>query len=828
MATKRADGCEPLEGVVGGIAKKLGGELLRNEDGVFVLRMGGTETIFPSEEAAADHLSRVVTAARQNAEAHSTINSAVTAAEKRAGVTDKEMRAALDEAAKFPVEDIPAQMDFAKSLSGEVGEPLQIGGEQAPAMIRGGLMKGNKFGFYFMRQHAFLMGQGEGGRWLANTSALFDMSRERLENHLNDRMAKALDVLDKLATPESLNDGTAPPEAIKLYYDIVHPAIASAQDAADFLGIGDDIAPRDGRMPSHMGARAEDITPEMLKRAQQMGIAQSADELAGIFHEVDYSHVVQQMQRNGVGAKEQAQAVRWLKTTSTALGNHLSHIREGVASNSIKATMLSWNRAAARRLSEAAHFGPHLERLEQAKDLIVRDGFGHGMHLIDRVMDDIRGRLYLPTSHFEHALNDATRFMLSSSGSRHLSQLKIPIMQHGFDKVVTNAVKELAHGIWTGDIGEMHKLGVTLRHSAWEVGEHPGDMFQPRSDAEVEGLRSWVKQNFPKALHAGAELSMTGLHTFLNFGRLVAGTMAKNNFEGYWEKALRGDRNMLGLFADVFKVGDVTSEKGRAAFVEQLKGLNKEQARAHFIKTMADLEGLTYNPKDFPGWARSEQGRQTTRFRVFRWGLVHNIWNQMTSPNYTRAHRMRVALRFIASTPLSTIDPILRHVNPVSKGNLVRGGLILAASAFGVSAANIDSELAYQSWEKLLKDKSTSAAAYALTMFAVNDGALGIAGDLVQGFNMLNPDIINRAILSGNIPALAPGENLFFAGALAAHAAMSGDKKAMRRAYSQLLSDLPLGNSLARIEGARPPTRLPKKQVVKEAFEKGARAVGLH
>jgi hypothetical protein len=72
MAAKREDGCEAVKDAVGNLAKKLGGELFRNKDGFYVLKMWGTGAIFPTEAATTDHLMRVLRTAQQNAEAQTT------------------------------------------------------------------------------------------------------------------------------------------------------------------------------------------------------------------------------------------------------------------------------------------------------------------------------------------------------------------------------------------------------------------------------------------------------------------------------------------------------------------------------------------------------------------------------------------------------------------------------------------------------------------------------------------------------------------------------------------------------------------------------------
>jgi hypothetical protein len=834
---KNADGCEPLSGVVSGIAKKLGGELLLNEDGVYVLHIHGGEFFYPNEAAAADHLTRMIRTTSDHAEATTTIKSAVAAVEKRTGVTDKETREALDEAAKVPVGNVLEMMTEARKLSSEPGEPLNLdGGEQAPFFSRphkgiGQSFKGEGIGStWFTRNHAQLMQHGPVGRWLANAATQYDISRETLANHLHDGMAKGLEVLDKLTTMAAIKDGSAPPEALHMWYNVVQPYIASVKESAEFLGITDEIVPEDG-IPTSVGARAEDIPDEMLKSAKQQGIAQSKDELAGIFADQSFEQVRRTLERNGVPHKDQQARIKWLKEQSTGLAGHLNHVHvgeEGRALTSVKQTMTAFNRIAARRLADAAHFGPYGENIEMAKDMLSKDNaFKHHTEMVDAIMDKIRGRVYIPSTRGKEMWNDATRFLLSESGSRHLAQTRIAMMQHGAN-AVGFYLKDMADDLARGDPNELHRWGVDLRHTSWEIGQFPDDAFEPRTEAETKNFVDWLKrEKLPGVLHAGANFSTLGIHTVLNFGRKLAGRMARGGFDSYWDKAMKGDRNTLGLFADVFGIGNSTTAKGREAFVEQLRGMNKSMAKMRFVKRMSDLEGMTFNPKDYPGIANSDMGKRLVKFRVFKWNLHHNIWNQMTSPNYSKAYRMKVAMRYIATTPISAVDPILRHINPASKGNLAKAAIV-GASMFGVGAANIDSESAYNAMEKGLKDKTTSSMIYGLMAFATNDGSLGIAGDIAQSINQGNFRDIGNAFVSRNLVDLAPALNLVSAGLTSAHAVLNHNSKEQKRALSELMQDVPLGNTLARATGVRAPTRLRKKPFIEDVVQKGAKAVGLH
>jgi hypothetical protein len=101
---------------------------------------------------------------------------------------------------------------------------------------------------------------------------------------------------------------------------------------------------------------------------------------------------------------------------------------------------------------------------------------------------------------------------------------------------------------------------------------------------------------------------------------------AEDRFALLWDKALAGDRNTLGMMADVFGFGDPTTAKGRAAFVEQLKRLDRRQSRNHFVWRISDI----------------------------------GIRNQLTSPNYTKACRLRLLSRFLISIMfLIAMDPVL-------------------------------------------------------------------------------------------------------------------------------------------------------------------------
>jgi hypothetical protein len=276
--------------------------------------------------------------------------------------------------------------------------------------------------------------------------------------------------------------------------------------------------------------------------------------------------------------------------------------------------------------------------------------------------------------------------------------------------------------------------------------------------------------------------------------------------------------------ADVFGFGDPTTAAGRAEFARHLKTMDVSQARDFFIKRMADIEGTTYHAKDYPGFARSDAGKWLVMFRTFRWNVAHNIWNQMTSPNYTLAHRMHVTARFLSTIPtLDAIDPIIRHTK-------VAGIAGVAGATLGLGVANIDSKLAYDSFHKAVKEHGSKASSdiYALFQLAINSGATGIMADMLQGWNLMNPDIFGRAVVSGNVPILSDVDNLAMATALAANGAMTGDKHEMKRAYSQALSVMPLGTAASRVMGYRPKEpRVPKKQVLKTAIQKGTRAVGL-
>lgn len=808
--TVRKDGCIPVSGPLGNLAKKLGGELVRNKDGMFVLQgVGADEAVFKDAASAHDFMTRSVRAAALNTETHEKINDLI------------------NNGQAIPISNFEEMVKFHDDLSRAAS--VLHGGEQ-PGRV--GLLS-HKLGLFITRQQGWLMRQGEGGRYLANGFHRFNVSREHFEINGEAAIRPAARLLKTITTPAELKNGTAPRAAQELYNKVIKPYIDSVHDMADFLGIGEDLAPRDGSLPTWFGIDARHLDYDTVQTARQMrilGDTEGAAELANRFNLPDFGP-----QPRGMSVRDWNAAKRWLKKKGTAFAGEANHMRTGAGFlNDIEATLVGWNRAVSRRLAEAAVFGPNLERIHQAMEIMGNGPFKHNRELAEAVIRDMRGKVYLPRTEVEKVATNVARFSLTSSASRHISQNKITIMQHGFvdtkgDGLVRALGKELFNpGDWKGDVNELRQLGVFMKQAVYEVGEHPGDLFMDVPEKDSQSVLGWLYSNgIEPAIGMTAKASTLGIHIMVNTDRLIAGVAARNLFDSYFERAINGDRNKLALFADMLGTGDPTTEVGRREMGEMLKGLDRQQAKNYFVKRMADTAGTTYHPGDLPGLARVrlhdfDLGRWLTMFRGFRWNVAHNIWNQMFSPNYSLPYRLRVFGRFMAATSfLSPLDVVMRHAKVV-------GALGVAGAAFGVGISNIDSETTYKAVHKALKDPSTSRAIYAMTMLMVNDGTLGIAADMVQGFNLNNPYIFDRAIVSGNIPIMDKVGNIAIGASSAINGSLSDDEADKKRALNEFLQLLPLGDALSRAAGTRKPPKVPKHQVIRSMLHKGAREVGLH
>jgi len=795
------DNCIKIGGQLGDLATKMGGKVMKNEDGMIVVQeVGGKEAVFPDEKSAFNFIARTIRIAANNAEIHAKINEII------------------DSKGELAIDNLTDLVKFHDDLSRSA--TLLHGGEQ-PGNMQGAL--GGQTGLYLTRQQSWMMRQGEGGRYIGNAMHRYNVANEHMEMLGESKLRPAAKLLKTITTPAELKNHTAPPEAQELWDKVIKPHIDEVKDMADFLGVEDDLIPGDG-VPTWYGVTENDMDHKVVNEARKQGIIgnnEGAKELAQRFNDADFGLRPRTMsQRDWIKAK------KWLASKGTSYAGDANHMRADAGyMNDIEATLTGWNRAVSRRLSEAAVFGPNLERLHQALDIMAEENGGKHIQLAERVARDMLGKIHMPRTEAERTMTDIARFSLASSMSRHISQNKIAIMQHGFVGEAMALGKEvLQPWHWIDDVNELNKYGVFARQTSYDIGEHPSDLFLDRSEDEVKNVRGWLqKSGIKPAAHMTAKATTLGIHAMINFDRMLAGTAAKNLFDNYLTRALKGDRNKLALFADMLGMGDPTTAASRDEFINHLSGMDRTQLKKFFVKRMADTAGTTYYPSDMPGMARQlgPLGKWLTMFRGFRWNVAHNIWNQMFSPNYSKAYRLRVFGRFLGATGLlSPIDAVMRHAK-------VAGAVGVGAAALGIGISNIDSEVAYNAYEKALKDPSTASIIYAQFMLAVSDGSLGITSDMMQGFNLANPDIFGRSIISGNIPILANIDNLAMAGALAAHGALSDDEHAKDRAYKEFLEDLPLGDALARAAGVRKPPKVPKTQIVREMLKKGANALDL-
>ena len=809
------DGCIPITNNVGRLAGKLGGELLKNRDGTYVLKgAGAKERIFPDEVSAHDALRRQVRALDALATGHATIAEI----EKHGGdlqVTNWE--------------DLARN---AKDLS-DAAERAP-GGEQAPFFSRshkgiGQVFQGGDASNLATRGHAVLMQLGDTGRVGANAIRQRDVSSEQLVNAGWNELQAAAEPLERWATAEELGNKTAPQEAELLRQKVVEPFLQKAEEMYNFLGkpLPENIFNESG-FPRMYAAREEDLPVHLIEKARKRGYVNREDgakELRRLLNDPAFG---------GPRAGESPQATReriaWLQKHATVIGRDSAHYRIGDQNyiQSPKAVLQAANRQIAADISEAAFFGPNRERIDEGYERVKSERGSDAAEMYRETMKDALGNDYVARTPFERGLTDVQKFALGSSMTRHIAQLKIPIMQFGVGDSAAALGKWLANPQnWAEDFREHNAFGVTLKQTQMHFESNPGDRFIERPSAELEGMLRWAHQNIADPVHILAKITTFPLHMQLNFDRVFAGILAKNNFDHYFEKALAGDRNKLALFADMLGFGDPTTQQGREAMVAELKNMNKAQIRGHFIKRIADTAGTTFHRADLPGLSGralgsggSRWGRYLTTFRTFRWNVHHNIWNQMTSPNYSPSYRARVLLRFLGpGSLLSAVDPFARAVKLT--------GAASALGALGVGVANLDSRIAHDAAEKALKDPTTSNALYGWTMLMVNDGTLGIASDWVQGFNMSNSDIFNRAFISGNIPVLDD------AGALAISAAMgvgalSGDKKDKEAAWREFLTVAPFSGPIAYGSGVRHQPRVPKKQRIRTILHKGAEEIGLH
>lgn len=805
--------CIPVSGLAGDLAKSMGGELVKNPDGVYVLKgAGAEERQFPSEAAAYDALRAQIKVHRVNAEMHAKVGEAV--------------QRGLD----FPVSNWSDISKFAYDMA--EASDVTGGGEAAPMMARLGINKGGPISQALTRGQSWLAAAEYntiGSTNLANGIKREETIGEQLELQGLQRIAPALKSLKQMATVRMLKSGDLPPQAKELWDRVIQPYIDEANEMRDFLGIEKDFVPADG-IPAWYGATSKDIEPKLIAAARKKGIlanGEGADELANRLNAPHFGEPPR-----GMAPREWQRHQRWLQKVANSIGGDVQHMNAGKGEgylNDIEHTMVMWNRLVSRESARAATWGPNNERMMNVVDAIGVENPVRG-HAVKAGIDAMRGKIYRSQQSFgERVGNDVSRFILGSSASRHLSQNKIAIMQHGWGKAAGALGKELFHAPQIADdLRDFHALGVTLAQSMHYLDEHPADVALDRTAQEASGAYAAMKKYGDMPIHLTANAMTKGIHYTLNFDRALAGVMAKNTFDDYFDRAIAGDRNKLAMMADVFGFGDATTASGRAALADHLQhGIDRGVARNYFIKRMADIVGTTYHPSDLPGMARwttesgFNMGKWLVQFRGFRWNVAHNIWNQMLSPNYSRTYRAWVFGRFLTSTgTIGAIDPILRSMK-------VAGVAGVAAATLGVGMANIDSKLAYDSFEKAAKNPSTSGDLYAALMLTVNDGSLGIGSDMVQGWNMQNPDIFNRAIISGNIPVIADVGNLAIASALTVHGALTGDKKSLDSAWREALADAPLGNAIAKAAGVRKDPRVTSKQTIRTALQHGARAVGL-
>ena len=730
------DGCIPITNTVGALARKLGGELWQNKNGTVVLKgLGASETAFPDEASALHEIKKRLRAAAMNAEATNRI---------------KEIIATK---APLPVTDWEGlyreQMGLSKAADAAPG------GERPPFFSRphagiGQVFKGGPMSDILTRGHATLMQLGDVGQHSANAVKRYDTASEMLEIAGESHLMPALNAIDAITNMQDIHEGNIPQEAQQLHDKFVKPLIDAVQGALDMMGGNEDVAEPNGHVKWH-GVTGDQISNNTMDAGRKAGYIDATATNHDFAAELNKHETPRR--RDESPQQYQARKV-WMQTVADGLSRDANHVRSGGYNRSYKATMLAWNRATARKVARAAVFGPNDERIAQANDrLTAAAAFGDSLDkaaMHDRTMKSVLGDAYVPRSTFDRAMSDLSRFPLSASGSRHLAQTRIALMQVGYRGTVRSLGKELFHPAgWRGALEERSALGITAHQSSHFYDQHPSDAFLERSEDETKSLLNWAgSRGVTKVLGIAAKASTAGLHVFLNFDRRFAHILARNTFDSYWEKGLKGDRDTLAHLADTLGFGDPRTAAGRDAMVEQMRGLDVKQTKNYYMKRRADITGTTFHASDLPGITRLQSpsgwpvGKWLTLFKTFKWNIAHNVWNQVTSDNYSLEHRIHVFARLAATTPLSAIDPIIRHAK-------VSGAVGLAAGIFGFGAKNTNSEMAYKSFKKALENHEAGSAIYAFTMLMINDATLGVAGDHLQAINADDYHLWDTAIAGG-------------------------------------------------------------------------------
>lgn len=623
----------------------------------------------------------------------------------------------------------------------------------------------------------------------------YEMLFTMLHRNMRDRARRAAAFLSKSGIDgDAIEQRTASPEMLQIWDKTIGQVFNENHELLKAAGKPVAKLITDRQYFPHMGwIKGEHVVP-FVDDAKRFGlIPQNAgpEELARIVNEP--AAIAEPPEGSPEGAMlEYQNRLRFAADVRQAIAPTLEKARHGVE---------GWDRNIlnvvdkklyedARAIAQAYVFGPALERIDEGIGRI-RAGAAFGGNqevaykaLVNDMLGNVASTIYDTAT--KRVFANLTTGLVSGSAPRHVFQSTLMLMRFATTpaellRTVIAPARAFADYVRNNDrYGFTHAIGASLELERNEIETTPGKFLSTGSiERGSEKLRS---------------LFLFPLHVTINVERAFTANVARYQFDHFYEAAMRGDKNALGVLQKALKAN---------VPAEALKNMDYESLRQTFAHSSAATVGTTFYPGDFPAFTRGGLG-WLWRFRTFLNTMPYNFLQEFSNPNLSPWRKARMAGIVIAALPtIGAIDPRLRH-------------------SVRFIGNTIDSAVAYDAWERWHKDfTNLGKLVYAEIALGMNTHLLGILSDTLQGVNIHNEDRM-RQLARLDATTAAQALTLLIAGDRIAYGIQQGSSKDVRTGIVETLGTLGgVGQGIERMVSEKKPVRIPKHMVFRKALHAG-------